>query len=126
MIKCLIVDDSRTVRKVVRSIIEKIGGFECDEAENGADAQDQCQQQMPDVIILDWNMPVMNGLEFIKALRIMNGGNHPKVIFCTTENSMDFIQTGMGAGADEYIMKPFDRQIIESKFQQLGLIEGGE
>lgn len=126
MTSCLIVDDSRTVRKVVRNIVESIGGFECFEAENGAAAQESCQHKMPDVIILDWNMPVMNGLEFIQALRSMPNGGTPRVIFCTTENSMTFIQTGMAAGADEYIMKPFDRQIIESKFVQLGLIEGEE
>lgn len=126
MTSCLIVDDSRTVRKVVRNIVESIGGFECFEAENGAEAQEACERQMPDIIILDWNMPVMNGLEFIQALRGMPNGGTPKVIFCTTENSMTFIQTGMAAGADEYIMKPFDRQIIESKLIQLGLIEGSE
>lgn len=121
---CLIVDDSRTVRKVVKSIIEAIGGFTCEESENGQEAESYCRRSMPDIIILDWNMPVMNGLEFIRVLRAMDNGHHPKVVFCTTENTMDFIQTGMEAGADEYIMKPFNREIIESKFEQLGLIEG--
>ena len=82
-----------------------------------------CEDQMPDVILLDWNMPNMNGLEFLKSLRVMQGGDHPKVLFCTTENSMDFIQNGINAGADEYIMKPFDKTVIESKLVQLGILE---
>jgi two-component system chemotaxis response regulator CheY len=101
-----------------------MGDFTCDESENGEEAKLYCARMMPDIIILDWNMPVINGLDFIKSLRAMKNGHHPKVVFCTTENSMQFIQVGMDAGADEYIMKPFNRQIIESKFEQLGLIEG--
>ncbi len=76
---------------------------------------------MPDVILLDWNMPVMNGLEFLVKLRDMQNGDQPKVVFCTTENDMDHIQRAIQAGANEYIMKPFDSEIIESKFAQIGI-----
>lgn len=120
--ECLIVDDSQTIRKIVRRIIQEFG-FSCEEAEDGAIAAEACKKKMPDIIMLDWNMPNVNGLEFLKILRAMENGSHPKVIFCTTENSMDFIQNGMSAGADEYIMKPFDKSLIQSKFVQLGLIE---
>jgi len=118
---CLIVDDSRVVRKVVRRIIEETG-FECSEAEDGQKAMEACGESMPDLIMLDWNMPVMNGLEFLVALRALEGVSQPKVIFCTTENDLNHIQKAMDAGANEYIMKPFDSEIIEGKFKQLGLL----
>ena len=118
---CLVVDDSRVVRKVARRIVEDLG-FSCEEAEAGQKAYDSCVQKMPDAILLDWNMPVMSGIEFLEKLRQMPSGKTPKVIFCTTENDMAHIQRAMNAGANEYIMKPFDSEIIESKFTQIGLI----
>ncbi len=121
---CLIVEDSRVVRKVARTIMTGFQ-YECREAENGQLAVEECEKAMPDVVLLDWNMPVMNGLDFLHKLRSMPGGDAPKVIFCTTENEMSRIQEGMGAGADEYIMKPFDGDIIRSKLEMLGLIEEG-
>ncbi len=122
MKSCLIVDDSRVVRKVASRIARDLG-FECLEAENGQLACEACEKSMPDAIILDWNMPVMSGIEFLERLRQMDGGSKPRVVFCTTENDIDHIQRAMSAGADEYIMKPFDSEIIESKFIQIGLIE---
>ena len=118
---CLIVDDSRVVRKVARRIASDLG-FECTEAEDGNKAYETCLQSLPDVIILDWNMPVMSGAEFLEKLRQMKNGDHPKVIFCTTENTTNQLQRAIGAGADEYIMKPFDSEVILSKFRQIGLI----
>ena len=119
---CLIVDDSRVVRKVARRIAEDLG-LECEEAEDGEKAYQFCETRMPDAIILDWTMPIMSGLEFLERLRQMEGGDHPKVIFCTTENDMKHISRAIQAGANEYIMKPFDSGIIKSKFIQVGLIE---
>jgi two-component system chemotaxis response regulator CheY len=121
--KCLVVDDSRVVRKVARRIVEDLG-FACDEAEDGQKAYEACLKDMPEAILLDWNMPVMSGIEFLEKLRQMPGGDSPKVVFCTTENDMAHIQRAMTAGANEYIMKPFDSDIIQSKFSQIGLIEG--
>ncbi len=71
---------------------------------------------MADAILLDWNMPVMNGMDFLKGLRRMDGSKQPVVVFCTTENDLKRIQEAITAGADEYIMKPFDSEIIELKF----------
>lgn len=119
--KCLIVDDSRVVRKVARRILEE-AGLECSEAEDGQKAYEACEREIPDAILLDWNMPVMSGIEFLEKLRQMPNGNIPKVIFCTTENDMSFIQRAMQAGADEYIMKPFNNEIIETKLKQLDII----
>lgn len=122
MKSCLVVDDSRVVRKVARRIAEELG-FQCDEAEDGQKAYESCQKSLPDVVLLDWNMPVMNGIEFLEKLRQMDDGTKPKVVFCTTENDFSHIQRAMQAGADEYIMKPFDSEIIESKFRQVGLFD---
>lgn len=125
MKSCLVVDDSRVVRKVARRIAEELG-FECIEAEDGQKAYEACQAAMPDAILLDWNMPVMSGIEFLEKLRQMDGGQHPKVVFCTTENDMNHIQRAIQAGANEYIMKPFDSEIIQSKFAQIGLLNPPE
>ncbi len=122
MKSCLIVDDSRVVRKVASRIVHDLG-FECREAEDGQKAYESCQNSMPDAIILDWNMPIMSGIEFLEKLRAMEGGKSPKVVFCTTENDMSHIQRAMNAGADEYIMKPFDSEIIENKFIQVGILD---
>ena len=118
---CLIVDDSKVVRSVARRIISDLD-FECVEAEDGQIALEVCKKDLPDSILLEWNMPNMMGIDFLKALRQLPGGDNPIVIFCTTENEFSFIEKALGAGADEYIMKPFDMDIIEGKFKQLGLI----
>jgi two-component system chemotaxis response regulator CheY len=121
MKSCLIVDDSRVVRKVARRILEGFK-FAIEEAADGQVAIEVCQRQMPDAILLDWNMPVMSGIEFLRALRKMNGGEAPIVVFCTTENDFTHIQEAVASGANEYIMKPFDTEILEAKFQQVGLL----
>lgn len=121
MKSCLIVDDSRVVRKVARRILEGLR-FSIEEAADGRLAMEACLRKMPDVILLDWNMPVMNGLDFLRALRKAHGGTSPVVVFCTTENDLAHIQEALGAGADEYIMKPFDGDIIQTKFAQVGLL----
>ncbi|MCB1508854.1 MAG: response regulator [Hyphomicrobiaceae bacterium] len=118
---CLVVDDSSVIRKVARRILEELG-FEIAEAEDGSKALEACRRSMPDAVFLDWNMPVMDGLEFLKALRSEPGGEQPKVVFCTTENDVAHIARAIRAGANEYIMKPFDREIVEAKFQEVGLI----
>lgn len=118
---CLVVDDSAVIRKVARRILEELH-FTASEAENGRDALDQCRASMPDVVLLDWNMPVMDGYDFLKALRRLPGGDAPKVVFCTTENDVAHIARALSAGANEYIMKPFDKEIVEAKFQEVGLI----
>ena len=122
MTYCLIVDDSAVIRKVAKHIVEGFK-FQTDEAEDGCIALSKCRQQMPDAVLLDWNMPQMDGMAFIKALREEENGSKPKVIFCTTENDAKHITMAITAGADEFVMKPFDKTILETKFQQVGLID---
>lgn len=119
---CLLVDDSRVIRKVARRILEDLE-FECREAGDGAEALKACREAMPDLVLLDWNMPVMNGLDFLRTLRKEPGGEHPAVVFCTTENDMAHITEALRTGADEYVMKPFDAEIIASKLAEVGLVE---
>ena len=119
---CLIVDDSAVIRKVARRILENLD-LDVSEAEDGAKAMEQCSSAMPDVILLDWNMPNMDGYAFLRALRQAPGGGGPKVLFCTTENDVGAIARALHAGADEYIMKPFDRDILTAKLAQVGLAE---
>jgi two-component system, chemotaxis family, chemotaxis protein CheY len=121
MKSCLVVDDSRVVRMVARKILEDLD-FAGAEAEDGEKAMEACRRAMPDAILLDWNMPVKNGIEFLRELRASAGGDAPVVVFCTTENDLAHIREALGAGADEYIMKPFDGEIVQSKFAQIGLI----
>ena len=118
---CLIIDDSRVIRKVSREILTGLN-FRVAEAENGEAGLQACRAEMPDVILLDWNMPVMDGYAFLKHLRAMPEGQSPKVVFCTTENDIDQITRALDAGANEYIMKPFDRDILAAKFQELGVL----
>ena len=118
---CLIVDDSKVIRMVARKIMEELD-FETGEAADGQQAIDACKAKMPDAILLDWNMPVMDGIEFLRQLRELPGGDSPVVVFCTTENDFEHIQLAISAGADEYIMKPFDSEIIQAKFAQVGLL----
>lgn len=121
MKRCLIVDDSRVVRKVAGRIVRDLN-FEIVEAGDGAEALKHCRERMPEAVLLDWNMPVMNGLDFLRALRREEGGRDPIVIFCSTENDADHIGEAVRSGANEFIMKPFDADIIESKFAEAGLV----
>lgn len=119
--RCLVVDDSRVIRKVARRILEDMR-FEIEEAADGLEALQACRRTMPDAILLDWTMPVMSGIEFLRQLRQEPGGDKPTVVFCTTENDVERIAEAIKAGADEYMMKPFDGDILQSKFTEAGLI----
>jgi two-component system chemotaxis response regulator CheY len=117
---CLVVDDSKVIRKVARHILETLD-FTVEEAEDGREALSRCERHMPDVVLLDWNMPVMGGMEFLRTLRQRPDGIQPKVVFCTTENDAAHIRAAIDAGADEYVMKPFDRETLETKLQIVGV-----
>lgn len=92
------------------------------EAADGKQALVACVSTMPDAVLLDWNMPIMSGIEFLRELRALPNGGGPIVVFCTTENDIQHNQEAIEAGANEYIMKPFDGEITQAKFTQVGLL----
>jgi two-component system chemotaxis response regulator CheY len=115
----LIVDDNALVRGRARSILEGLG-FACREAADGQHALDICRDYMPTLVLLDWEMPVMSGLGVAVALRAEPGGG-PKILFCSSHNDVAHIRQALEAGSDEYVMKPFDKDIIEHKLRNVGL-----
>jgi two-component system chemotaxis response regulator CheY len=118
---CLVVDDSSVIRKVARRILEDFE-FAVTEAEDGRSALDACRRKMPDLIMLDWQLPVMDGVEFLASLRRMEHGREPKVVYCTSEADVAQIAKALRAGADEYILKPFDRSTVEAKLHEVGML----
>jgi len=117
---CLIADDNPAIRKAVRGMLAELG-FEADEAHNGAEALESCHARMPDAILLDWNMPVIDGLGVLTALGESGKGARAKIIFCTTGEDHRPVTRAMAAGASEYLVKPFDKDLLASKFASLGL-----
>jgi len=108
------------IRKVSRVIVESLG-FQVAEAEDGQEALAKCGVAMPDLILLDWNMPVMSGLDFVAALRRQPGGARPKVVFCSTENNPALVRAGIEAGADDFVIKPFDHATMQAKLSRIGM-----
>ena len=121
-ILCLVVDDSRAIRRVAGDMLTRLG-FKVAEAEHGAAAVAFCQTTVPDFVLLDWNMPEMDGITCLRALRAMPLNPRPIVVMCTTESGMPKICEALEAGADEYIMKPYDQGVLLDKLTQLGLVE---
>ncbi len=122
MPRVLVVDDNVQIRKFMRDCLNTLGFSDIIEATTGLEALDLSQDQMPDIVTLDWNMPEMDGLKYLTALRQLPGGDKPVVIFCSTEGRTAKINLVMAAGANEYITKPFDIKILREKMTMLGLI----
>jgi len=119
--RALIVDDSRFVRCFLRGMLETMG-IECEEAADGQAGIDRLEADPAfDLALVDWNMPVMNGLEMLRLLRA-RGFADMKVMMVTTEAENDFILCALEAGADEYLMKPFDEEALQEKLAMLGLV----
>jgi two-component system chemotaxis response regulator CheY len=116
---CLVVDDSRVIRMVARRILEGLS-YSVAEAEDGMAALRACHEKMPDLIFLDWNLPSMKGLDFIKSVRGQHDGGRPVILFCTTESNPDEIADALAAGANEYLLKPFDGTAVRAKLAEIG------
>ena len=116
---CLIVDDSRVIRKVSSKIAISLGYVPV-EAENGEEALARCKKSMPDLVLTDWNMPEMDGIEFVTKLRSIPTPKEPVVVFCTSNGEAKDIHDGIAAGADDYIVKPFDEAALRAKLERLG------
>ncbi len=116
---CLIVDDSRVIRKV-SSKIAKSMGYVPVEAQDGTEALARCKRAMPTLVLTDWNMPEMDGIEFVRQLRAIPTPKAPTVVFCTSKGEVADIHEGISAGADDYIVKPFDEAALRAKLEKLG------
>ncbi len=115
---CLIVDDSRVIRKVSSKIALSLGYIPV-EAQDGNEALARCKQSMPDLVLTDWNMPEMDGIEFVTRLRAIPTPKEPVVVFCTSNGEAKDIHDGIAAGADDYIVKPFDEAALKAKLEKL-------
>lgn len=116
---CLIVDDSRVIRKVSGKIAKSLG-FVPVEAQDGTEALARCKQAMPHLVLTDWSMPEMNGIEFVRRLRAIPTPKPPIVVFCTSKGDAKDIHEGIKAGADDYIVKPFEEKDLRAKLEKLG------
>lgn len=125
MKQCLIVDGSRVIRRVAARILENLK-FEAVEADSGASALQACRHKMPDAILLDAHLQDMAAIDFVRTLRREPKGDGPVIIFCTTENDSDEIALAVSAGANDFLLKPFDRESLENKFAEIGLLSGGQ
>ncbi len=117
---CLVVDDSRVIRTVARRILEAAHGT-VEEAEDGANALRACREKMPDLVVLDWNLPSMKGVEFVRSLRGQPNGGRPVILCIATENDAGEIAQAMTAGANDFLMKPFDAAQLRAKLADIGV-----
>ncbi len=115
---CLVVDDSDVIRKIVRTILES-KGYDVVEAEHGQEAIIHCENAMPDLIFLDWDMPIMGPHEFLSAFAEIPNSRTAKILYCTTENDPDDLTRAFAGGIADYMMKPFDRPYFEAKLNDL-------
>ena len=122
--RAIVVDDSRATRMILRKILESIG-FEVEQAENGQVAYDAlCASvpfDVPDLALVDWNMPVMNGIELVEAVRANEEFDDLKIIMCTTETEISQMILALQTGANEYVMKPFTPDTIADKLALIGM-----
>lgn len=115
------VDDSAVARRAARRMLEALG-LAVREAEDGAQALAACRAGLPDAVLLDWNMPGMDGMAFLRQARAEFGPDRPVVVLCTAESALERIVEALEAGAQEYVMKPFDAEILGGKLARLGLV----
>jgi two-component system chemotaxis response regulator CheY len=124
MQKALIIDDSRAIRRILGSVVRELG-FEVSEAENGREGLKTLNDMQPpaEVVLVDWNMPEMNGLEFVNQVRADGRWQGVKLMMVTSVTEADQMMKALTAGADEYIMKPFTKEVLHDKLRLLGIVE---
>lgn len=120
--KCLIADDSKIIRMVISKIFANLG-FEVVEAEDGDEVIEICQREEPDLVIMDWRLPIIDGIDVMYKIRGDGNIRQPRIIFCSSMIEPDKIREALNGGADDYLMKPFDEEIIVSKLMILGMIK---
>jgi two-component system chemotaxis response regulator CheY len=119
MTRALIVDDSKTVRLILTRLLKEVGFQDITQAGDGREALDRLGESKPDVALVDWNMPVMNGFEFLVEMRSHRENDQVLVVMVTTESEMSQVASALEAGANEYVMKPFTKEVIQEKLQLL-------
>lgn len=120
---CLIVEDSDVIREIAMRILKDLS-IEPKECENAAVALDACRQAKPDVVLLDWDLPQLGALDFLRGAAEFPQDERPAIILCATENDPQQFALAKAAGAAHHVLKPFDRQTIEAKLAEIGVIEG--
>jgi len=121
--RVLVIDDSRTVRIIIGQILRELG-MEVVEAGNGLEALEQIRQN-PDVdlMLVDWNMPEMNGIDFVRAVRSQRAFDATRILMVTSEAQSDHVSEAINAGANEYLMKPFSKDVLVAKLGLLDVIQ---
>jgi len=123
--RALVIDDSRAMRRILSAMLKECG-FDVVEAGHGGEALAKLQELGPlDVALVDWNMPVMNGFEFVKAIRAQEQFAQMPLVMVTTETEMERVASALEAGANEYVMKPFGKDVIQEKLSMLGVVSLG-
>jgi two-component system, chemotaxis family, chemotaxis protein CheY len=113
----LVVDDSDVIRKVARKVLEDMN-FLVLEADSGAAAIEQCNRAMPEIILLDWLLPDMSGHELMTSIRAIDADRTPVIVYCTTDNEPQDLSRAFAAGAQTYLMKPFNRSMLQAKIAE--------
>lgn len=116
----LIVDDSPVIRKVANRILTDMG-FVVVEAADGFEALEKCKYNMPDAILIDWDMPGMTGIEFLEQFALVEGSKTTRIIYCTSEIMVSDMTKAKRAGANAFMMKPFNRKILATKLKEAGI-----
>jgi len=121
--QALVIDDSRAVRMLIGNILRD-QGFDVDDASHGQEGLEKLRQNPEtSLVLVDWNMPVMDGLEFIQCVRQQSAWDAVKIVMVTTETESEQVQRAMTAGANEYVMKPFTREVLVAKLSLLGAFD---
>jgi two-component system, chemotaxis family, chemotaxis protein CheY len=120
MKRCIVADDSAVIRKVARRILEQ-HAYEVIDAPDGRDMLSTCSVAMPDAILLDWSLPDQDSYEALRAIRALPNGDKPKIVFCLLENDTGSIARARHLGANDVMMKPFDKAMLLNKFKEMGL-----
>ncbi len=117
MPQCLVIDNSEAVRKIIRTFMENHTDYVVIEAANGREGYDYCVEQIPDCIFVDNNMPIMDGIDFLKALRNISGEDQPHIVYSCRSLNADEISKAMSLGASDFIVKPFNRDKFFQKIK---------
>ncbi len=118
---CLIVDDSDIIRRVTKQLLNSFR-FDTGEAADALAAIGHCRAAMPDAIVLDWSLPELSGIDCLRALRKLPGGDKPVIFYCTTENDPGEFRRARAAGATDVLVKPYDRATLQKKLSDTGLV----